>query len=216
MTVRAMPCECRLPLPFVPHSAFPSLILLVRHGATEWSQSGQHTGRTDLPLNELGEQQARAVGPIIHQWLDGHEPVVYTSPLQRAAHTASLALPEFPAEPVSALMEYDYGAYEGLTTSQILERDPDWDLFATGCPGGENSLQVSARCDSFVAKIERTAVGRPVIAFTHGHLSRILTVRVLGMPASAAAGLWNDTASVAAINVHRGKLVLVGWNITAY
>lgn len=216
MTVRAMRCECRLPCRSVPHPAFPSLILLVRHGATEWSESGQHTGRTDLPLTEMGQQQARTVAPILQQWLQGEEPVVYTSPLQRAAHTAELALPHLPAEPVPSLVEYDYGTYEGLTTTEILQRDPDWDLFATGCPGGENALQVSARCDSFIAKLERTAAGRAVVAFTHGHLSRILTVRVLGMPASAAAGLWNDTASVAAINVHRGKLVLVGWNITAH
>ena len=113
-------------------------------------------------------------------------------------------------------MEYDYGIFEGLTTSQILERDESWDLFSSrGCQGGENIIRVAARCDGFVARLERAAKGRAVVAFTHGHLSRILTVRLLGMPGSAAAGLWNDTASVSAINVHRGKLVLVGWNITA-
>ena len=198
-----------------PASSLPSLILLVRHGATEWSVSGQHTGRTDLPLTALGEDQARAAAKVIDHWLDGAVPVVYTSPLQRAARTAALALPDHPAEEVSALMEYDYGNFEGLTTSEILERDPEFDLFGKGCPGGENILQVSARCDSFVAKVERTAPGGAVVAFTHGHLSRILTARMLGIPASAAGGLWNDTASVAAINLHRGRLVLVGWNITA-
>jgi probable phosphoglycerate mutase len=202
-------------LPLVPHPAFPSLILLVRHGATEWSVTGQHTGRTDLPLTELGVRQAAAASKVVHHWLDGVEPVVYTSPLQRAAHTAALALPDHPAEEVPALMEYDYGSYEGLTTTEIFERDPHWDLFGVGCPGGESILQVTARCDAFAAKIERTAVGRAVVAFTHGHLSRILTARLLGLPASTAGGLWNDTASVAAINLHRGKLVLVGWNVTA-
>jgi probable phosphoglycerate mutase len=201
-------------LEVVPHPAtLPSLILLVRHGATDWSITGQHTGRTDLPLTDAGVQQARGSAHIIRHWLAGSEPVVYTSPLQRAAHTAALALPEVPAEEMSALLEYDYGSYEGLTTSQILERDPDFDLFGRGCPGGESSMQVATRCDSFIAKMERTAAGRSVVAFTHGHLSRILTVRLLGMPPSAAAGLWNDTASVAAINLHRGNLVLVGWNI---
>lgn len=197
------------------HPALPSLILLVRHGATEWSVTGQHTGRTDLPLTELGVRQAAAASRVIHHWLDGVEPVVYTSPLQRAAHTAALALPDLPAEEVPALVEYDYGSYEGLTTSEILARDPEWDLFGVGCPGGESILQVTARCDSFAAKVERTAAGRAVVAFTHGHLSRILTARMLGLPASTAGGLWNDTASVAAINLHRGKLVLVGWNVTA-
>ncbi len=199
----------------MPHPALPSLILLVRHGATEWSVTGQHTGRTDLPLTELGVRQAAAASKVIHHWLAGVEPVVYTSPLQRAAHTAALALPDHPAEEVPALMEYDYGSFEGLTTTEIFERDPDWDLFGVGCPGGESILQVTARCDAFAAKIERTAVGRAVVAFTHGHLSRILTARLLGLPASTAGGLWNDTASVAAINLHRGKLVLVGWNVTA-
>lgn len=190
-------------------------MLLVRHGATEWSITGQHTGRTDLPLTELGVRQAAAASRVIHHWLDGEEPLVYSSPLQRAAHTAALALPDHPAEEVPALVEYDYGAYEGLRTSEILARDPEWDLFGVGCPGGESILQVTARCDAFAAKLERTAVGRAVVAFTHGHLSRILTARLLGLPASTAGGLWNDTASVAAINLHRGKLVLVGWNVTA-
>lgn len=199
----------------IPTTPLPALILLVRHGATEWSVSGKHTGRTDLPLTPLGVQQAQSASAVIHHWLDGADPVVYTSPLQRAAHTATLALPDHPAESVDALMEYDYGQYEGLTTSEIYERDPDWDLFGSGCPGGENILQVGARCDAFIAKMERTCTGRAVVAFTHGHLSRILTARLLGIPASAAGGLWNDTASVAAINLHRGRLVLVGWNVTA-
>lgn len=216
MTVRRMPSECRLPFAIVPIPAppLPSLILLVRHGATEWSVTGRHTGRTDLPLTELGVQQAIDAGHVVRHWLDGSDPVVFTSPLQRASHTARLALPDHPAEEVPALMEYDYGNYEGLTTSEIYERDPDWDLFSTGCPGGENILQVGARCDSVIAKMERLAAGRVVVAFTHGHLSRILTARLVGVPASAAGGLWNDTASVAAINLHRGRLVLVGWNIT--
>ena len=189
--------------------------MLVRHGATEWSVTGQHTGRTDLPLTSLGEQQAHECSRVIAHWLDGSDPVVYTSPLQRAARTAALALPGHPAEEVAVLEEYDYGNYEGLTTSEIYERDPEWDLFSGGCPGGESAMQVSARCDSFIAKMERTAAGRSVVAFTHGHLSRILTARLLHLPSSAAAGFWNDTASVAAINLHRGKLVLVGWNICA-
>lgn len=189
-------------------------MLLVRHGATEWSRAGRYTGRSDVALTAEGEAQARAAGSIVAAWLRGAEPVVYTSPLRRAADTARLALPHHPAEEVSALVEYDYGSYDGLTTAEILERDPEWDLFTGGCPGGESVLQVSARCDSFAAKLERTAAGRPVVAFTHGHLSRILTARLLGLPAATAAGLWNDTGSVSAIDEHRGRLVLVGWNIT--
>ena len=117
---------------------------------------------------------------------------------------------------LDALMEFNYGDYEGLTSSQIMERDPEWDLFTAGCPGGESIMQVSARCDAFVAKVERVGAGRAVVAFTHGHLSRILTARMLNLPASGGASLWNDTASVGVINEHRGKLVLVGWNLCAY
>ena len=178
--------------------------------------SGQHTGRTDLSLTEEGVAQAMAVGPLIEELLEGRDPLVYTSPLERAARTAELALPHRGAEPLDALMEFDYGDYEGLTSSQILERDPEWDLFTTGCPGGESMMQVSARCDSFVAKVERVGAGRAVVAFTHGHLSRILTARMLNLPATGGASLWNDTASVGVINEHRGRLVLVGWNLCAY
>lgn len=188
----------------------------MRHGATRWSVTGQHTGRTDLSLTDEGVAQAVAVGPLIETLLEGREPVVYTSPLERAVRTAELALPGRPAEPVPALMEFDYGKYEGLTSSQILAQDPDWDLFSQGCPGGESLAQVSARCDAFTAKLERTATDRAVVAFTHGHLSRILTARLLNLPASGGASLWNDTATVGVINQHRGKLVLVGWNLRTY
>lgn len=201
----------------MPHPAsLPAIILLVRHGATEWSVTGQHTGRTDLPLTDEGIEQARAAGPLIRTLLGDMEPLVFTSPLERAAHTAELALPEFHAEEVPALMEYDYGVYEGLTTAEIYARDPEWNLFTEGCQGGESIGQVAARCDSFAAKVERVGAGRAVVAFTHGHLSRILTARMLAMPAWVAASLWNDTATVGVINEHRGKLVLVGWNLRTY
>ena len=213
------PIDCQSPrvgtLPTVP--AKPTLILLVRHGATEWSVAGRHTSRTDLPLTNLGMRQARGVGKVIRQWVGDAEPLVYSSPMLRAKQTAALAIPgHHEVELADALMEYDYGIFEGLTTTQILERDSSWDLFTSrGCQGGENLIRVAARCDGFIARLERAAQGRVVVAFTHGHLGRILTARLMGIPASAAAGLWNDTASVAAINLHRDKLVLVGWNITA-
>jgi probable phosphoglycerate mutase len=188
-------------------------VLLVRHGATEWSVSGRHTGRTDLPLTELGVEQAVTAGGVIRSLLDGQDPLVYTSPLQRAWRTAQLALPDHEAEVIDGLAEYDYGRYEGLTTTEILALDPEFDLFGPGCPDGENVHRVAARCDSFVAKLERVAAGRAVVAFTHGHLSRILTARVLGLHPAAGAALYNETASVGVINVHRGRFVLVGWNL---
>ena len=191
----------------------PSLVLLVRHGATEWSVSGQYTGRTDLALTELGQQQAIAVRPIIARLLEGAEPLVFTSPLRRAAETAQLALPGVKATVFDALMELDYGQCEGLKTSQIVAKFPEWDLFENGCPGGEKPPEFAARCDSFVELLHRTASGRAVVAFTHGHLSRVLTARLLGLPVATAAALFNETASVGMINVHRGRWVLVGWNI---
>jgi probable phosphoglycerate mutase len=194
-------------------SPLPSLVLLVRHGATEWSVSGRHTGRTDLPLTELGVRQATAIHPVVTRLLAGAAPLVFTSPLQRAAQTARLALPGVEATVVDALMELDYGEYEGLKTSEILARDPQWKLFENGCPGGEPPAAFSARCDSFVELLQRTAQGRAVVAFTHGHLSRVLTSRLLGLPVTTAAALFNETASVGMINVHRGRWVLVGWNI---
>lgn len=200
-----MPSTSQLPL--------PSLVLLVRHGATEWSVSGRHTGRTDLPLTELGVTQATAIQPVIQRLLEGAEPLVFTSPLQRAAQTAKFALPGHEAKVVDELMELDYGQHEGLKTSEIFARDPNWNLFEQGCPGGEQPEQFSARCDSFVQLLQRTASGRAVVAFTHGHLSRVLTARLLGLPVTTAAALFNETASVSMINVHRGRWVLVGWNI---
>jgi probable phosphoglycerate mutase len=193
--------------------ALPFCILLVRHGATEWSSSGRHTGRTDVPLTDVGIAQAGALRSILDQRLAGRDDaVVFTSPLSRAAATAARALPHIDAEPADALMELDYGAYEGKTTSEILAIDPSWILFEHGCPGGESIRQVTARCDAFIAKLERVAVDRPVVAFTHGHLSRVLTTRLVGLPVAAAGALWNDTGSVATIREHRGALVLIGWN----
>lgn len=190
-------------------------MLLVRHGATEWSVSGRHTGRTDLPLTGLGVEQATAVKPVIEGLLGGATPIVFTSPLQRAKQTAALALPSIEARVDDALMELDYGDYEGLKTNEIFGRHPGWDLFTMGCPGGERPDQFAARCDAFSQTLVREAAGRAVVAFTHGHLSRVLTSRLLGLPSSTAAALFNETASVSVINVHRSRWVLVGWNIRA-
>ncbi len=193
----------------------PSLVLLVRHGATEWSDSGRHTGRTDLPLTPSGIEQARRVGDVIGRQLGGKSALVFTSPLQRARHTAHLSMPHNEATIVDALAEYDYGNYEGLTSAEIELHHPRWNLFADGCPGGESLTQASARCDSFFAKLERVAVGRAVVAFTHGHISRILAARMLGLPATVGRVLENDTSSVGVLAPKRGELVLEGWNLRA-
>ena len=198
-----------------PAVAGPSLILLVRHGATEWSENGRHTGRTDIPLVEKGLRQADRLPPLLATLSEGALPLVFTSPLQRSTETARRAVPGVEATVVDALAEYDYGAYEGLTAAQIDERQPGWNLFEDGCPGGESLHQVLARCDSFIAKLDRTAAGRTAIVFTHGHLSRIMTARLVGLAPQAGAVLQNDTATVGIIADKRGHYVITGWNIRA-
>ncbi len=111
------------------------------------------------------------------------------------------------------MIEYDYGRFEGLRRDEILALDPTWDIFTVGSDGGESAPQVVARCDAFAAKLERTATGRPVVAFTHGHLSRILAARLLGLPAGAGAAFHNETASVAALRADGERYVLAGWNL---
>lgn len=198
-----------------PVATGPALILLVRHGATEWSEDGRHTGRTDLPLIDKGRRQADRLPPLLATLSEGALPLVFTSPLARSVETARRAVPGVEATVVDALAEYDYGAYEGLTAAQIDERQPGWNLFEDGCPGGESLHQVVARCDAFIAKLERTAARRTAIVFTHGHLSRILTARLVGLRAEAGAILQNDTASVGIIADKRGQHVITGWNIRA-
>ncbi len=198
-----------------PVVAGPSLILLVRHGATEWSENGRHTGRTDLPLLEKGRHQADRLPPLLATLSEGALPVVFTSPLERAMETARRAVPGVEATVVAALAEYDYGDYEGLTSEEIDAQQPGWNLFLDGCPGGESLHQIVARCDGFIAKLERTARGGAAIVFTHGHLSRILTTRLVGLEPQAGAVLQNDAASVGIISDKRGHYVITGWNIRA-
>ncbi len=140
-------------------------------------------------------------------------PVVFTSPLQRARETAQRAVPGVDALVVDALAEWDYGEYEGLIAAEIDRLHPGWDLFKDGCPGGESLHQVIARCDGFVAKLERTAAGRVAIVFTHGHLSRVLITRLVGLNPEAGTVLQNDAASVGIIADKRGRNVITGWNI---
>ena len=195
--------------------AGPTLILLVRHGATEWSETGRHTGRTDVPLIDKGRHQADRLPPLLATLSEGALPLVFTSPLERARETARRAVPGVEATVVDALAEYDYGNYEGLTSAEIDAQQPGWDLFADGCPGGESLRQVTARCDAFIAKLERTGARRTAIVFTHGHLSRILTARLVGLQPEAGAVFNNDTASVGIIADKRGRYVITGWNVRA-
>jgi probable phosphoglycerate mutase len=194
--------------------AGPSSVLLVRHGETEWSARGCHTGRTDVPMTDAGRAQAARAGEMLATLLRSRPgALVFTSPLRRASETAAIALPDMPAEETHLLVELDYGDYEGVTVEDIHARVPDWNLFIDSAPGGESIAAATARCESFIAKLERMAAGRPVVAFTHGHFSRLLTMRLLGLPGVAAASFYNDTASIALLDHRRDRLVLTGWNI---
>ena len=155
----------------VPTTPGPDLYV-IRHGATEWSVNGRHTGRTDLPLLPEGEDQARATGEL----LSGHTfAVVLTSPLQRARRTCELAGLAAQAIVDDDLREWDYGDYEGLTTSEIREAVPDWTVWTGGCPDGESIEEVSTRADRVIARA-RAADG-DVAVFAHGHILRVLTAR---------------------------------------
>ena len=170
------------------------VVYLARHGETAWSLSGQHTGRTDLPLTERGERNARALG----QPLRGLEfAKVYTSPLQRAARTCELAGFGTSAELDPDLVEWDYGQYEGRRTADIHAERPDWQLFRDGCPGGESPDQIGARADRVVGRLR--AIKGDVLVFSSGHFLRVFAARWLGLDASAGRYLLLSTASLSAL-----------------
>lgn len=183
-------------------------IHLVRHGETEWSKSGRHTGRTDLPLTPTGEAEARALRPrLAGKAFD----FVLTSPLARAARTAELA--GFTATPDPDLLEWDYGDYEGLTSAAIRAVRPDWDLFDDGCPGGEAVAQVAHRADRLVARLQASS-GNGLV-FAHAHILRVLAARWVGQPVAFGRALLLSTGSVSALGFghhSRGEPAISLWN----
>jgi broad specificity phosphatase PhoE len=181
-------------------------IYLVRHGETEWSRARRHTGRTDVPLNEVGEVEARALG----QHLRGLEvDRVLSSPMARAATTARLAGFGDRLETSDALLEFDYGDYEGLTTPQIRASRPGWDLFRDGCPGGETVEAAAARARTLLAEL--AGDGR-VLLFSHGHQLRILTACHLGLPPENARHLFLGTASLSVVGTEHQWPAILLWN----
>jgi probable phosphoglycerate mutase len=167
------------------------VIYLARHGETAWSLSGQHTGRTDLPLTEPGERNARALGERLRGLTFDK---VYTSPLQRAVRTCELAGFGSAAEIDPDLVEWDYGQYEGRRTAEIHMERPDWQLFRDGCPGGESPGQIWARADRVVGRVR--AVKGDVLVFSSGHFLRVLAARWLGLDAAGGRYLLLSTASL--------------------
>ncbi|MFG3121028.1 histidine phosphatase family protein [Streptomyces sp. NPDC048201] len=191
-------------------------LLLVRHGETEWSLSGQHTSWTDLPLTEHGEEQARSLAPL----LAGRTfALTLTSPLARARHTAELA-GLTGTDPEPDLREWDYGGYEGITTVDIHRTRPDWDLWTDGAvPGaeghpGESPEQIGARVDRVLARVEEAldTDGRDVLLVAHGHVLRVLTARRLGLPPSEGRLFQLATGTVSRLSTEHGRPVIAEWN----
>jgi probable phosphoglycerate mutase len=181
--------------------------VVIRHGETEWSRSGRHTGRTDLPLLPEGQAQARELAPLLE---DLEFAMVLTSPLARARETCQLAGLGSGAVVDPDLAEWDYGTYEGLTTAEIRQERPEWDLFQDGAPGGEMAHEVGARVDRVIERI--LASPGMVACVAHGHLLRVLAARWIGLDAAAACHFALSTASIGELGWDREQPVIVRWN----
>jgi broad specificity phosphatase PhoE len=182
-------------------------IFLVRHGETEWSATGRHTSRTDLPLTAAGRERARRLRA---QLSDRQFATVLCSPLLRARETCRLAGFGRTASIFEDLREWDYGDYEGLTTQQIQERQPKWSLWRNGCPGGEAPQDVAVRADRVLAAAR--AAGGEVIAFAHGHVLRAVAARWIGMEVAAGARLALSAGAVSVLGFEHQTEVLSRWN----
>lgn len=182
-------------------------VYLLRHGATEWSENGRHTGRTDIPLTDGGREAAAKLAPA----LAGHRfAAVYTSPLSRAKETCRLAGLGGGAIEEPGLLEWDYGEYEGVKSDEIHKTVPDWNVFTHGCPGGESPDDVAARVDKVIAKAR--AVEGDVAMFAHGHLLRTLAARWMGLEPVAGRYMILDTATISILSYEHAVPALKRWN----
>lgn len=193
--------------------------MLVRHGRTEWARTGRHTGLSDVPLDEVGREQARGAGALVASVLSGAPALVLTSPLVRAAETARLAGLEASVE--ADLVEWDYGAYEGLTSDQVGQaRGGPWEIFADGvAPGGpqhpgELLEAVAARCAKVLVRARAAMESGDVVLVGHGHCTRVLATVWLGLSPRAGAGLELDPAAVCVLSRHHGVPTVERWNLS--
>jgi broad specificity phosphatase PhoE len=185
-------------------------LFLIRHGQTDWSLSGQHTGVTDVALNAAGEAGARALEPWLRDVDFSH---VLTSPRQRARRTCELAGLGAKARIEPDLAEWDYGDYEGLRSIDIRKSHPDWGIFRDGCPGGESPAQVSARADRLLMGLR--AMDGTIALFSHGHFGRVLAMRWIGVPVIQAEHFALGVASLSLLGYDPGDAttpVLALWN----
>ncbi|MFF4396520.1 histidine phosphatase family protein [Streptomyces sp. NPDC001480] len=192
-------------------------LFLVRHGETEWSRSGRHTGWTDVPLTEHGRAQARSLVPLVREQRIG---VAFVSPLRRARETAELIGAD-DARVDADLREWDYGGYEGVTTPEIHETRPGWFLFTDGvAPGppehpGETPEEVGERADRMLAKVDAADTQAGVLLVAHGHFLRVLTARRLGLPPRDGALFQLATGTLCRLGTEHGRPVIAGWNLRA-
>lgn len=183
-------------------------VFLVRHGETEWSLNGRHTGSSDIALTENGRQVARRWRPFA---ATRSFDLVLTSPLQRARETCELVGLGERAEIEPDLTEWNYGTYEGLTPQEIRARQPGWMIFRDGAPGGESPEQIGARVDRVIAKVRARA--GDVALFAHGHVLRVLGARWLGLPPSAGSHFLLDTATVCVLSSYHDAPAVKRWNV---
>jgi broad specificity phosphatase PhoE len=182
-------------------------VFLIRHGETEWSLSGQHTGITDIPLTANGRTLPRRLAPVLARVTFAR---IYTSPLSRARETCELAGLGEGAEIDNDLAEWNYGEYEGLTPKEIRGRAPGWMLFRDGCPGGESPEDVGRRVDSVIERVR--AVKSHVALFAHGHVFRVFAARWIGLPPAAGCHFLLDTATLSVLSYYRSVPAIKRWN----
>jgi broad specificity phosphatase PhoE len=182
-------------------------VILLRHGETEWSASGRHTGRTDIPLTEVGRHEAKLLGEAVR---DRPPDLVLTSPLGRARHTAALA--GLVAEVEPDLAEWDYGPYEGLTTPDIRTQVPGWTVWTHPVPGGETLDEVAARADRVLARIAPLAGDSTIVLVGHGHQLRVLAARWVRQSGAFGQRLVLGTASMSLLGHEHGEPAILAWN----
>ena len=182
-------------------------VFLIRHGETEWSLSGQHTGSTDIPLTDHGEAVARLLAPVL---AERDFSLVLCSPLQRARRTCELAGLGGQASIDPDLAEWNYGDYEGLTPAAIREQHPGWLVFRDGCPDGESPAEVGERVDRVIARVRQN--GGRVALFAHGHVFRVFVARWIELSPSYGAHFLLDTATITILSYYRGIPAVKCWN----
>lgn len=185
-------------------------VYLIRHGETAWSITGQHTGHTDIPLTERGEDEAQRIAERLHGLSFAQ---VFTSPLLRAQRTCEVASIPVDSVVLPDLSEWNYGTYNGLTLEQILEQRPDWNVFEHGCPDGESPAEVARRADRVVERLH--GLNGNVAVFSHGHFLRSLAVRWVGLPLTEARRLYLSTGSLSILGFehhNRNEPVIQLWN----